>query len=145
MFNKPEEKKPFSYLYFMIEKKTYSFCRLGILFFIFHFVITLQSRGQFTSDFKTVWFPVQKINKTFFLDTLYKKSTKYSMDSFFKGKTLSVSKDPFPVIPFDPSYTFQNLGWFCKTEWKFQKMSKIPLFLRLGSITQTDYLEGKLR
>ncbi len=67
------------------------------------------------------------------------------MDSFLKLNVSSKSETSFPVNPFDPSYSFQNLGWFCKTEWKFQKISKIPLFLRLGSKTQTDFLEGKLR
>ncbi len=44
-----------------------------------------------------------------------------------------------------PSFAYDAMGWFCKQEWKFQQQTKIPLFIRLGSKVQTDYLEGKFR
>jgi len=39
----------------------------------------------------------------------------------------------------------QNLGWgwFCHAEHRFRQTTKIPLFVRLGSVEQTNRLEGK--
>jgi len=45
-----------------------------------------------------------------------------------------------------PVYTgMQNLGWgwFCHAEHRFRQTTKIPLFVRLGSVEQTNRLEGK--
>jgi hypothetical protein len=39
-------------------------------------------------------------------------------------------------------YNFK-LGWACKQEWKLEKLTNLPLRLRLGSKEQVDYLEGK--
>lgn len=39
----------------------------------------------------------------------------------------------------------QNLGWgsFCFAEYRFRQTTKIPLYVRLGSVEQTNRLEGK--
>ncbi|MEO6187716.1 MAG: hypothetical protein ABIO82_02710 [Ginsengibacter sp.] len=36
-----------------------------------------------------------------------------------------------------------TMGFFCKRELKIQKITGLPLFLRLGSLSQCNYLEGK--
>ena len=41
------------------------------------------------------------------------------------------------------NYYLQNIGLFCKQEWKFEKATKIPLRIRLGSLQQCNWLEGK--
>jgi hypothetical protein len=46
-----------------------------------------------------------------------------------------------PVINAD-FYT-QHFGFFCKKELQFEKATKIPLRLRLGSLQYNDYLERK--
>lgn len=46
-----------------------------------------------------------------------------------------------PVLRAD-HYT-RNFGFFCKQELQFEKATKIPLRFRLGSLSYTDYLEGK--
>jgi hypothetical protein len=45
------------------------------------------------------------------------------------------------ILPSD-FYTC-NFGFFCKTELKFEKITKIPLRFRLGSLQHNNYLEGK--
>jgi hypothetical protein len=42
-----------------------------------------------------------------------------------------------------PNHYTQNFGFFCKQELKIQKITKIPLFFRLGSLEYCNQLEGK--
>jgi hypothetical protein len=42
-----------------------------------------------------------------------------------------------------PNYYSSNLGFFCKKEIQFQKITSIPFKFRLGSVQQCDWLEGK--
>jgi len=42
-----------------------------------------------------------------------------------------------------PQFYSSQLGFFCKQELKFNKITKIPFRFRLGSIDQCDRLEGK--
>jgi hypothetical protein len=42
-----------------------------------------------------------------------------------------------------PTFYCSNLGFFCKQEIKFAKITKLPFVFRLGSVEQVDYLEGK--
>jgi hypothetical protein len=42
-----------------------------------------------------------------------------------------------------PQFYSSQLGFFCKQEIKFDKITKIPFRFRLGSVEQCDRLEGK--
>jgi hypothetical protein len=50
------------------------------------------------------------------------------------------------VRPGEATFTgMQNLGWgsFCFAEYRFRQTTKIPLYVRLGSVEQANRLEGK--
>jgi hypothetical protein len=42
-----------------------------------------------------------------------------------------------------PNFYAVGLGFFCRQELKFEKITNIPFRFRLGSITSCDRLEGK--
>ena len=42
-------------------------------------------------------------------------------------------------------FAVHDFGFFCKKELRFEKSTKLPLRLRLGSLEYCDYLEGKRR
>jgi hypothetical protein len=56
-----------------------------------------------------------------------------------KKPTMEIS----PSMLVSPTFYCDNLGFFCKQEIKFAKVTKIPFVFRLGSVAQVDYLEGK--
>ncbi len=70
-----------------------------------------------------------------FLERSHLKSLE-SQPNFSPPTTLAVFSLP-------ASFYNQQLGWVCKTEWKMQQKTSLPLHLRLGSREQVDFLEGK--
>lgn len=58
--------------------------------------------------------------------------------------TYLFKKDTISARPFlSPQFYSAQLGFFCKQEIKFDKITKIPFRFRLGSVDQCDRLEGK--
>lgn len=51
------------------------------------------------------------------------------------------SKPLLKSIP--ENFYLQNIGVICKKEWKFEKATKIPLKVRVGSLQQCNWMEGK--
>jgi hypothetical protein len=63
---------------------------------------------------------------------------KYAV-TIVKQQKLEVS----PSMLVSPTFYCDNLGFFCRQEIKFAKVTKIPFVFRLGSVAQVDYWEGK--
>ena len=62
---------------------------------------------------------------------------------FVASSAKNTSIHYFPIVP--ASFYSYRLGFFCKQEIKFDKISKIPFRFRLGSVDQCDRLEGKIK
>jgi len=51
-----------------------------------------------------------------------------------------------PAKTFFPAdFYITQIGFFCKEEIKFEKLTKIPFRFRLGSVEECDRMEGKMR
>ena len=50
---------------------------------------------------------------------------------------------PYSCTSISADFYTRNFGFFCKKELQFEKLTKIPLKFRLGSLQYNDYLEGK--
>ena len=62
---------------------------------------------------------------------------------FSSAQLLSTSapKVKSPVGPRD--YYQQCFGYFCKREWNWEKQTKVPVKLRLGTYQEAQRIEGK--
>lgn len=48
-----------------------------------------------------------------------------------------------PTTVIAPDYYTRNMAWTCRQEWRLEKAVSIPVRLRLGTLEQVNYLEGK--
>jgi len=53
------------------------------------------------------------------------------------------NKSTIATIPIPLAYAYKDLALFCKLEVKMEKVVKIPVKFRLGSVDYVDWLEGK--
>lgn len=66
------------------------------------------------------------------------KQNHYSPANFISGSIRELK-----IIPSARDSYAQNLSFFCKKEWQFEKATSIPLRFRLGSLEYTNHLEKK--
>ena len=63
-------------------------------------------------------------------------------DSFHYSFSILKKENIYPTsIP--PNFSTCNFGFFCKKELQIEKATKLPIHLRLGSLEQCNYYEGK--
>jgi hypothetical protein len=64
---------------------------------------------------------------------------------YFSSSLLKKAPSSAHINPTWRSKNFyaQNLSFFCKREWEFEKATSIPLRIRLGSLEYNNYLEQK--
>lgn len=72
------------------------------------------------------------------------KTFTISSASYNAFNTPSVySFQPVTANVISQNYYSDHLGMMCKEELKLEKVTKLPVKIRLGSKDQVDYLEGK--
>ena len=71
----------------------------------------------------------------------YAPKQKIANEDFFTKKPLKLQ--PFSPAPVMPDYYSNNLPFFCREELKIQHAIGMPVKLRVGTVQECDYLEGK--
>jgi hypothetical protein len=79
---------------------------------------------------------------SFLLFLVMLKSTKAASQLSLSRSADTIEKKIF-LRSLPQNFYNQNLGYFCKKEIQLQKIIKLPVFIRLGSKAQVDYLERK--
>ena len=89
--------------------------------------------------------PFITINKAYFV-TLKKQNSGWIKHT----ETIKTTTTPFfsinqpiPYSIISSNFYTQNLGFFCKKELQIEKVIKLPLKFRLGTVQQCDWMEGK--
>ncbi len=99
-------------------------------FVIIFFLPALFSTAQTVKN-STLPIPANKQLKGALAIVLYKKENR---NSFFVSPAINTITS---------NYYTQHFGLICKKELALQKATKLPLYIRLGSLQQCNYLEGK--
>lgn len=67
-----------------------------------------------------------------------------SLPALSQNADIKLNPASFKSIKTIPSdYYVNGLGFYCRKEWQFQKLTKLPLFIRLGDKDYVDFMEGK--
>jgi hypothetical protein len=92
-----------------------------------------QTRGidfQYNSVFKWSIRPKQSLGS----------KPKYPAGQVFSQEKYLPSNRPLRL---PPDWYARQMAWTCQQEWQWEKTTRLPLRIRLGSKEQVDWLEGK--
>lgn len=111
-----------------------------VLIFLINGEIFGQSKPRLNNSFTTTYHAA--LLKTYLKnsDGIVPAAATFSQPADF----LSLKRS-LPVAPvlFQNHFSADQLSFFCKKEYQFEKATSVALRFRLGSIEYTDYLEGK--
>jgi hypothetical protein len=80
----------------------------------------------------------------FFLQSSHAQSwQKSNAISYRSGKIDTASKRVVPFSFIASDFYTRNLSFVCKQEWKIERATGVPLRIRIGSLEQCNFLEGK--
>ena len=82
-------------------------------------------------------------NVKYFLTKPLNKSLILTITTFSNKKTNENIISPSSLNIVSKNYYTQHMGFVCKKELALEKIINIPLRIRLGSLQQCNYLEGK--
>jgi hypothetical protein len=71
------------------------------------------------------------------------KGTSEIYSTFSSVSNRQVRPGYFPISIVKGNYYTQHMGFICKKEMALERAIKIPLRIRIGSLQQCNYLEGK--
>jgi hypothetical protein len=92
----------------------------------------------------------QKTTPFIYIDKAYFVTFKKQNSGWVKPSEVTKTTTPvfsinqpgsYPII--SANFYTQNLGFFCKKELQLEKVIKLPLKFRLGTVQQCDWMEGK--
>ena len=103
----------------------------GLIFFFF---ITSTSFSQSKADISLKGRTVYKNQVSFSEFTLKNKIIKldYQLPNNLK-----------PDLKVAPDQVSCKYGFFCKNEWKMEKITRVPFRFRIGSLEQCDFYENR--
>lgn len=98
---------------------------------------------------KVNFFMIRKRKILFFcmmfaVNAVFSQNSPKTFGHFGLNQKDSLHTAPFlPALQIPANFYATQLGFFCKKEWKFESVTKLPFKFRLGNIQYCDWLEGK--
>jgi hypothetical protein len=74
---------------------------------------------------------------------LLKNKLQTSGTAFHSIPSISLFINPGNLKPVSANFSTCTYGFFCREELKIEKATKMPIRIRLGSLAQCNYYEGK--
>lgn len=87
--------------------------------------------------------PTISIGEVHYFGCFKKNFIKFKDPYPYRLNYISIRKNSFIAGTIEKDLYCNNLGFFCKKEIQLEKITSVPLRLRLGSLDYVNWLEGK--